>query len=73
MGFWALIFLLLALVGSALYLARSARGAGRDDVLADQGKAAGKARRDAQEAERRVDGMSDNDAADKLRNEWSRD
>jgi len=66
-GFASLCIVFLWMVFS------NAKKAGGDSVLAKQGKQAGKARRDAQEAERRVDGMSDDDAAHKLRDEWSRD
>jgi len=66
-GFASLCIVFLWMVFS------NAKQAGGDSVLAKQGKAAGRARRDAKEVERRVDSMSDDDAANKLLDDWSRD
>lgn len=73
MGFWFLGFLALAGAAFVVWLTRGSRKAGEDSVLARQSKAKDEARRDAQEAESRVDSMSDSDAIDRLRDNWSRD
>lgn len=67
MGFWFLGFLGLAGIGFVIWLVRGSRKAGRDSLAAEQGEQAGKARRDAQAAESRVDGMSDDAVRKRLR------
>lgn len=67
MGFWFLGFLGLAGAVFIVWLTRGSRKAGEDSVLARQSKDAGKARRNAQEAESRVDGMSDDELRERMR------
>lgn len=64
---WKLIALLVLSGGFIAWLSQTNRKAGRNAEIAKQSTAKDEARRDAQKAETRVDGMSDDELRERMR------